>query len=127
MLVWDTDTRTPRIERYWTPVRDELQIDETEAITEIRRLLTDAVGSHLESEVPLGAFLSGGIDSSAVVAEMARQVAGRVRTFSIGFDADAFNEAPHAAEVARALGTSHTELIVRPGCGRACRAGRTRL
>lgn len=114
VLVWDADARIPRIDRYWTPLRGEVRIGEEEAVAEIRRLLSDAVGSHLESEVPLGAFLSGGIDSSAVVAEMARQVGGRVRTFSIGFDVAAYNEAPHAAAVARALGTTHTELIVRP-------------
>ncbi len=114
VLVWDAESRTPRVERYWSPVRDEVAVDETEAVAEIRRLLADAVASHLESEVPLGAFLSGGIDSSAVVGEMTRQIGGRVRTFSIGFDVEAFNEAPHAAAVARALGTSHTELIVRP-------------
>lgn len=114
VLVWEATTRTPRVERYWTPVRGEADVDEAEAVAEIRRLLAESVSSHLESEVPLGAFLSGGIDSSAVVAEMARQVAGRVRTFSIGFDVEAFNEAPHAAAVANALGTSHTELIVRP-------------
>lgn len=115
VLVWDAaDGGAPRVERYWTPVRDEVAIGADEAVTELRRLLADAVGSHLESEVPLGAFLSGGIDSSAVVAEMTRQVSGRVRTFSIGFEDEAFNEAPHAAAVARGLGTEHTELVVRP-------------
>lgn len=114
VLVWDAATRTPSVEQYWSPVRGEVAIGQIEAVSELRRLLADAVGSHLESEVPLGAFLSGGIDSSAVVAEMTRQVAGRVRTFSIGFDVEAFNEAPHAAAVARALGTEHTELIVHP-------------
>ena len=103
------------VERYWQPQRPEvLKVDEQEAIGELRRLLDDAVQSHLESEVPLGAFLSGGLDSSTVVAIMAKHSSRQVRTFSIGFGEIAFNEAPHARAVAEALGTSHTELIVHP-------------
>jgi asparagine synthase (glutamine-hydrolysing) len=114
LLTWD-HARGVQIHRYWTSVRPETPaLDEREAIEELRRLLTDAVASHLESDVPLGAFLSGGIDSSTVVAEMTRLSPSRVRTFSIGFDEEEFNEAPHAARVARELGTDHTELIVRP-------------
>jgi asparagine synthase (glutamine-hydrolysing) len=96
VLVWERGGGPARVERYWTPVRAEVAIGEADAVAELRRLLSDAVRSHLESEVPLGAFLSGGVDSSAVVAEMARQLDRPVRTFSIGFDVDAFNEAPHA-------------------------------
>ena len=104
-----------RAEQYWTPVRPELTgITEDEAVTELRRLLRDAVRSHLESEVPLGAFLSGGLDSSAVVAIMAQEMDRKVQTFSIGFEDAGFNEAPHAAAVAKALGTDHTELVIRP-------------
>jgi asparagine synthase (glutamine-hydrolysing) len=113
-LTWDADQGVA-IERYWTAVRPEIPVrDEREAVEELRRLLGDAVHSHLESDVRLGAFLSGGIDSSTVVAEMTRLSDSRVETFSIGFEEEEFNEAPHAASVARALNTKHTELIVRP-------------
>jgi len=112
-LSWDRE-RGARVERYWTPVRAEQRLDEREAVAELRRLLAESVRYHLEADVPLGAFLSGGIDSSSVVAEMARQMDRPVRTFSIGFEEEEFNEAPHAAAVAKALGTEHTELIVRP-------------
>ena len=112
-LVWEPG-RGATVTRYWTPVRDEVRVDEREAVTELRRLLSESVRYHLESDVPLGAFLSGGIDSSTVVAEMARQMDRPVKTFSIGFEEPEFNEAPHARAVAAAIGTDHTELIVRP-------------
>lgn len=113
-LTWQAG-QAPVVSRYWTPIRPEATgIDEDEAVEELRRLLVEAVHSHLESEVPLGAFLSGGLDSSTVVAIMARAVSRRVQTFTIGFDEGGYNEAPDAAEVARALGTDHTELVVRP-------------
>ena len=106
---------TPRIDSYWTPPRTErTDVTDGEAIEALRALLRESVELHLESDVPLGAFLSGGIDSSTVVAQMAKLVPGRVKTFSIGFDEASHNEAPHAALVAREIGTEHTELIVRP-------------
>lgn len=114
LLVWDA-ANGATVRRYWNPFRPEdPRLDEVEAAREIRRLLSESVRYRLISDVPLGAFLSGGLDSSAVVAEMARQMDRPVRTFSIGFDEPDFNEAPHAAAVARALGTEHTELVVRP-------------
>lgn len=114
LLTWDRSTGI-QLHRYWTPARAEVAVrDEREAIEELRRLLSDAVSSHLESDVPLGAFLSGGIDSSTVVAHMSRALSRPVRTFSIGFEEREFDESQHAAQVARALGTQHTELILRP-------------
>jgi len=113
-LTWEPD-RGLRIEPYWSPPRDErADIGDGDAIEALRALLRESVELHLESDVPLGAFLSGGIDSSTVVAQMPQLVPGRVKTFSIGFDEASHNEAPHAALVAREIGTEHTELIVRP-------------
>ena len=113
ILTWDRESGVS-VRRYWSPVRPAEPWTEQEATSELRRLLKESVSLHLESDVPLGAFLSGGVDSSTVVALMAREVGQPVRTFSIGFDDPEFNEAPHAARVARQLGTAHTELIVRP-------------
>ena len=113
-LTWRRDTGV-RVERYWSPARAEhTQIDDREAIAETRRLIDEAVSMHLVSEVPLGAFLSGGIDSSGVVATMARFLDQPVRTFSIGFREREFDESAYAASVASAIGTQHTQLIVRP-------------
>jgi asparagine synthase (glutamine-hydrolysing) len=101
--------------RYWTPpLPDPINVDEDALVEELRLRLDAAVASHLESEVPLGAFLSGGLDSSTVVALMSRHASGRVKTFSIGFAEDAFDESAAAEVVARALNTEHTTLVVRP-------------
>ena len=118
VLTWSA-ARGAAVERYWTPVVAETTAqDEAEVADRLRELLADAVSSHLEAEVPLGAFLSGGLDSSTVVALMARSAAIEPHTFSIGFDDVAFNEAPHARRVAEAIGTHHTDLVLRPDVDR---------
>jgi len=87
---------------------------EADAVNEFEHLLGDAVKLRLEADVPLGAFLSGGIDSSMIVALMQRQVSQPVKTFTVGFDEAPYNEAEDAKRVAEHLGTEHTELYVSP-------------
>ncbi len=114
LLTWSAGEGI-RVERYWSPVvEQDPEIGPEEAVEAVRELLEDAVRARLVADVPLGAFLSGGIDSSAVVATMARLMDRPVKTFSIGFEEPEFNEAGDARIVADALGTDHTELIVRP-------------
>lgn len=88
--------------------------DEREAAAELRERLLDATRIRMVSERPIGAFLSGGLDSSAVVAAMARQSSERVKTFSIGFDDRAFDERRYARRLAEWYGTEHHELVVTP-------------
>lgn len=109
----------PLIERYWDAravaleaLADPLHANDTELVEQLEALLKDAVRRRMVADVPVGAFLSGGIDSSTVVALMQAADTGPVRSYSIGFDIAGYDEAPHAAAVARHLRTEHTELTV---------------
>ncbi|MFM9903054.1 MAG: asparagine synthase (glutamine-hydrolyzing) [Pyrinomonadaceae bacterium] len=101
--------------RYWLPdFSKKIKISEEDAIVETTRLLREATNLRLISEVPLGAFLSGGVDSSVVVALMAQESSEPVKTFSIGFDEQDFSELKYAKRVADHIGAEYNEFIVRP-------------
>ena len=112
------DERGVRIERYWdvpADVTPDLGPAADERLTdELERLLAAAVGDRLESDVPLGAFLSGGLDSGTIVSLMGEALSGPVRTHTVGFADRATDEREDAAAVARALGTDHVATEVRP-------------
>jgi asparagine synthase (glutamine-hydrolysing) len=101
-------------ERYWrVQFQPKIALSFSEAVPEVRRRVEEAVRVRLESDVPLGAFLSGGVDSSIVTAVMSAAMPGRVKTFSIGFDEARYDERPYATEVARRFDTEHHEFVVR--------------
>lgn len=117
--------RPAELRRYWRlQARPDRTRTEAEWIGAVRHALDDAVRCHLAADVPLGVFLSGGIDSSAIVASAARVAGGRLKTFSLGFPAaDAgFDERPFARQIAARFGTDHQELEVAPDIGEAIQA-----
>lgn len=119
LTITDPSRPLPDAVPYWSisevasrGLADPFRGSDEEAVDEFDRLLSDAVRLRMEADVPLGALLSGGIDSSAVVAVLQQHAARPVRTFSIAFEAAEHNEAHHAASVAKHIGTDHTEVLL---------------
>ena len=109
----NASTFAPKVERYWSlSYAPKLQLSEAEACEALREKLTEAVRLRMISDVPIGAFLSGGIDSSIVVGLMAQQSTQPVKTFSIGFKEAAYNELEHARRIANLWQTEHHEFVV---------------
>jgi asparagine synthase (glutamine-hydrolysing) len=107
--------RPLRVEPYWeVRFEPDRSRSEAELVERLRELLEESVRLHLVGDVPLGAFLSGGIDSSSVVATMSRLVPEPIKTFSIGFPEAAYNELAYAEIVAKAFGTEHRALVLEP-------------
>lgn len=107
------DGKVERLERYWDiPYGTPCNLPFPDACARLREILLEATRIRLRSDVPLGAFLSGGVDSSIVVAAMSRLVDSPVRTFTVGFGVRGYDETERAREVARLFGTDHTEFRV---------------
>jgi asparagine synthase (glutamine-hydrolysing) len=103
------------MERYWDlDFEPKLRLSDGDALDAVREAVTDAVRVRMKADVPLGAHLSGGVDSSIVVAVMSQVMDTPVRTFSIGFEESAYNELAFAREVATRFGSEHHELLVEP-------------
>lgn len=121
LLTVSLEHQEPKIESYWSSANSVIAaMDEPfsgspeQAIIELEEVLTSAVRRQMTADVPVGAFLSGGIDSSTIVAMMQKLSVNPVKTFTLGFDVEGYNEAIHAKAIAKHLGTDHTELYVSP-------------
>lgn len=119
LTITDPARPLPQAEQYWSVeeiaqrgLANPIQGSDQEVIAEGERLLADAVRTRMIADVPLGALLSGGIDSSVVVALMQRASSRPVKTYSVAFREKEYNEAPHAKKIAEYLGTDHTEVTL---------------
>jgi asparagine synthase (glutamine-hydrolysing) len=114
-LIWDR--RGIEIKKYWSPFdphKGEINLSEAEAESRMMELLKESVKRRLISDVPLGVFLSGGIDSSAITALAQKEVPGKIKTFSIGFEDPSFDESKYASLASKYIGTEHHEQIMTP-------------
>jgi asparagine synthase (glutamine-hydrolysing) len=107
-----SEGRVVELSRYWALPRNKQNVDRAAAIAETRARLDESVRLHLMSDVPLGAFLSSGIDSSSIVALMSRHAPGRVKTFTVVFKEGEFSERELSRRVAERWGTAHTEIAL---------------
>jgi asparagine synthase (glutamine-hydrolysing) len=121
IVVFQRQSRDPLVETYWDTlevaaagVHNPFKGSPQDAVSALEDIMSRSIAGQMVADVPLGAFLSGGIDSSSIVALMQRQSSQPVRTFTIGFHEKGYNEAEHAKAVAAHLGTRHTELYVTP-------------
>jgi asparagine synthase (glutamine-hydrolysing) len=119
LTITDPSLPPPQSVAYWSVedaarrgIETPLDASDDEAVSDLQERLLEAVKLRMEADVPLGALLSGGIDSSTVVGLMQSAATRPVKTYSVAFETSAYNEAPHAARVAAHLGTDHTELLV---------------
>ena len=108
--------KTPEITKYWDlNIRAAESVgNESQCIDEFRQLFTATIKSHLMSDVPVGVFLSGGLDSSSIAAEMAALRKDRIQTFSVGYSDDRYSELPYARIMARHIGSEHNEVLLGP-------------
>ncbi|MAJ50224.1 MAG: asparagine synthase (glutamine-hydrolyzing) [Flammeovirgaceae bacterium] len=118
-----TDT-TFNVKKWWSfqelveNREQDLIFDESDALDKLDHAMANAVSRQLQADVPVGAFLSGGIDSSLLTAYMQRQAARPIKTFTVGFEESIFDEAPYARRVAQYLGTDHYDILVTPSSAR---------
>ena len=118
IAVFSSPSRPPEISKYWSLEpqggKDELISFENESVEEFEDLLTGSIKEQMLSDVPIGAFLSGGIDSSLIVGIMQKISSSPVNTFTLGYESDQADETTHAREIADIYGTNHSEYILTP-------------
>jgi asparagine synthase (glutamine-hydrolysing) len=114
LLTWERASHRTEERRWWTPPQMPGRLNEPRAalVAEASRLFTDSVRSRMIADVPVGVFLSGGIDSTLVTSAAATSTSRRIKTFTVGYDVGTFDETERARDIARRLGTEHHEVIL---------------